>query len=186
MGADEDQSVLVEPLREIYDSQSGLAYRLLASVGVLVLGLVGVARGISSGGALGELIFGCAFLASGSFMLWSLMIRAFTTKSPVIAMDTTGIFDRRIAPQFIRWSDVVTVQPLRHRGRILGVLLAMDAATLNKLSLSRGQWVVSSLRRWLMSERGVVVSSSGTQVDGEQLYNWCLAYSRSHKFEVDR
>ena len=115
--------------------------------------------------------------------LW-VLVGTLTSKTPLVAMDTTGIFDRRVARQFIRWVDVLSVRPIRARG-IQGAFLTLRPAVLRDLTLSPLERILLMVRKWTGSEC-LAITAWGTQVDGPQLYDWCLAYSRAHKFEVDK
>ena len=147
---------------------------------------VSVAIGLVGGAQLigGSLVFGGICLALSCSALWWVLVGTLTSKTPLVAMDTTGIFDRRVARQFIRWADVLSVQPVIARG-VQGAWLLLRPEVLRDLRLSPLERILLSVRRWTWHE-GVAIMAWGTQVDGQQLYTLCLAYSRAHKLEVDK
>lgn len=163
--------------RTIYISGGWLAAVFVASA---LAGLVGVVQLFRA-----DLVAGGLWLVLSCGGLWWVLVGTFTSKTPLIAMDLVGIFDRRVAPQLIRWVDVLSVQPVRARGRVRGALLVLRPEILRGLPLSPLSRLLVLIRKWIWHE-GLTIMAWGTQVNGEQLYNWCLAYSRAHKFEVDK
>ncbi|WP_055048540.1 hypothetical protein [Devosia sp. A16] len=167
----------VPEARTIYISGGWLAGAFAASA------LVGLVGGVQLFRA--ELLFGGLWLALSCAGLWWVLGGTLTSRTPLIAMDLVGIFDRRVTRRLIRWVDILSVQPVRARGRVRGALLVLRPEILNGLPLSPLSRLLLLIRKWTWHE-GLAIMAWGTQVDGEQLYNWCLAYSRAHKFEVDK
>lgn len=163
------------PVRELYDSAGKLIAWLLFCA-FLIWGAVMMILGQRN-----AFWFGLLCLAVLVPVALSLAVRFVRIATPVIAIDGTGILDRRVAQEPIRWAVVQMVTPTKTRFGIGGVQLVMSDEHYDAIRRSRLRQLLKPLRKFLSPVSGVGISALGVQISGQELFDLCLAYSRLHK-----